>query len=144
MGVPRSGGLRAYFAAARRALRKDGILLLDAYGGAAAQRTSRERTKYRDFTFHWHQADFDPISADYTCHIDFSFPDGSRLPRSFSYHWRLWTLPEIRELLAEAGFSRSAVLMQAWTPDGDPDDEFREVTRGDPDEAWIAYVIAER
>lgn len=136
--------LRAYFRAAHRALRKDGILLLDAYGGPAASRLLRERTQYRGFKFHWHQADFDPITADYTCHIDFTFPDGSRMPKAFSYHWRLWTLPELRELLVEAGFSRVAVLMQGWDAKGKADDEYREVTRADPDEAWIGYLVAER
>jgi len=136
--------LRAYFKAAHRALRKDGMLILDAYGGPSAQRVMRERTQHKGFKFHWHQADYDPISGDYTCHIDFTFVDGSRMPKAFSYHWRLWSLPEIRELLAEAGFSKSAVLLQGWDADGEPDDEFKEAKRGNADEAWLAYIVAER
>lgn len=136
--------MRAYFRAARGALKRDGMLILDAYGGPAAQRVMRERTQHKGFKFVWHQADFDPVSHDYTCHIDFTFPDGSKLERAFSYHWRLWSLPEIRELLAEAGFSRSTVLMQGWDKDGEPDDEFKPVERGNSDEAWLAYIVAER
>lgn len=136
--------LRAYFKAAHRALRKDGMLILDAYGGPSAQRVMRERTQHKGFKFHWHQADYDPISGEYTCHIHFTFPDGSKLPEAFTYRWRLWTLPEIRELLAEAGFRSSAVLLQGWDEDGEPDDEFKEAARGNPDEAWLAYIVAER
>ena len=136
--------LRGYFAAARRALARDGMLLLDAYGGTDAYRILRERTALRGFEYVWHQADYDPISGDYSCHIGFRFPDGSSLPRAFSYHWRLWTLPEIRELLAEAGFSRVSVQMQGYDQDGEPDDEYKEVARGEPDPAWIAYIVAER
>lgn len=136
--------LRAYFRSALRGLRKDGMLILDAYGGPSAQRVMRERTQHKGFKFVWEQADHDPISGEYTCHIHFTFPDGSRLPKAFTYHWRLWTLPEIRELLAEAGFRRSAVLLQGWDADGEPEDEFKEAARGNPDEAWLAYIIAER
>ena len=136
--------LRGYFAAARRALASDGMLVLDAFGGPDAYKIMRERSRVRGFEYVWHQQDFDPVSGDYTCHIGFRFPDGSSLPRAFSYHWRLWTLPEIRELLTEAGFSRVAVQMQGYDADGEPDDEYREVVRGDPDPAWIAYLVAER
>lgn len=136
--------LRAYFKAALRGLRKDGMLILDAYGGPGAQRVLRERTQHKGFKFVWHQADYDPISAAYTCHIDFTFPDGSKLPQAFSYHWRLWTLPEIRELLAEAGFRKSTVLLQGCDKDGEPDDEFKAAERGGADEAWLAYIVAEK
>ncbi len=47
--------------------------------------------------------------AETLCHIDFKFEDGSVQKRAFSYDWRLWILPEIREVLAEAGFRRSTV-----------------------------------
>jgi SAM-dependent methyltransferase len=136
--------LRGYFAAARRALARDGLLILDAFGGPDALKMMRERTQYRRFEYVWHQDDHDPVSGDYTCHIGFRFPDGSSIPRAFSYHWRLWTLPELRELLVEAGFSRVGVQMQGYDAKGEPDDEYREVERGDPDPAWIAYLVAER
>jgi SAM-dependent methyltransferase len=136
--------LRGYFAAARRALARGGLLVLDAYGGGDAQQVMRERTRHRGFTYVWHQADFDPVSARYTCHIGFEFPDGSRIPAAFTYHWRLWTLPELRELLAEAGFGTSRVYLQGDGEDGEGDDEYRESERGSPDPAWLAYLVAER
>ncbi|MBN2886226.1 MAG: class I SAM-dependent methyltransferase, partial [Chromatiaceae bacterium] len=90
------------------------------------------------------QADFDPISARMRCHIHFRFDDGSALERAFRYEWRLWTLPEIRELLAEAGFGRIEVYWQGWDAEGEPDGNFRPVERGTADAAWIAYLSAEK
>ena len=136
--------LRGYFAAARRALARDGLMILDAYGGSDAYRVMRERTAYPGFTYVWRQADYDPVSSAYTCHIDFLFGDGSRLPAAFTYHWRLWTPVEVRELLTEAGFRRVVVHMQGYDRDGEPDDDYLPVERGDPEPAWIAYLVAER
>lgn len=136
--------LAAYFAGVRRALAPDGLFVLDCYGGMDAYDTCRERRKVNGFTYIWEQADFDPISAHASCHIHFKFRDGSRIKRAFSYEWRLWTLPEIRELLAEAGFSRSTVLWQGTDDEtGEGNDVFEPAERGEPDPAWIAYVQAE-
>ncbi len=136
--------LRNYFKRVRRALAPDGLFLLDAYGGMDAYDTCKETRKINGFTYVWEQADFDPISAHATCHIHFKFRDGSRLNRAFSYQWRLWTLPEIRELLAEAGFSSSTVLWQGTDEEtGEGNDIFEPAERGDPDPAWIAYIRAE-
>ncbi len=136
--------LAAYFASVRRALAPDGLFLLDCYGGMDAYDTCKERRKVNGFTYIWEQADFDPISARTLCHIHFKFRDGSRLNHAFSYDWRLWTLPEIRELLAEAGFSKSTVLWQGTDEKtGEGNDIFEPAERGEPDPAWIAYVQAE-
>jgi hypothetical protein len=64
--------------------------------------------------------------------------------RAFSYDWRLWTLPEVRELLAEAGFRRTAVYWEQTGSDGEGNGEYAPAERGDSDPAWIAYVVADR
>jgi hypothetical protein len=137
--------LRRYFERARAALGADGIFMLDAYGGYDAQRVMREREDFGRFTYIWDQAAYDPVTSGTTCHIHFSFPDGSRLNRAFSYHWRLWSLAELREVLAEAGFRASSVYWQGTDPKtGEGTDEFKPVEHGDPDPAWIAYIVAEK
>jgi SAM-dependent methyltransferase len=137
--------LRGYFESVRASLRPGGIFMLDAYGGYDASRVMREREDLGRFTYIWEQADYDPIKAETTCHIHFAFPDGSRLNRAFSYHWRLWTLVELREVLAEAGFRANTVYWQGTDPKtGEGTDEFKPAERGDPDPAWIAYIVAEK
>ena len=137
--------LRRYLERARAALAEGGIFMLDAYGGYDALRVMREREDFGRFTYIWDQAGYDPVTAGTTCHIHFTFPDGSRLNQAFSYHWRLWNLAELREVLAEAGFKASTVYWQGTDPKtGEGTDEFKPVQHGDPDPAWIAYIVAEK
>lgn len=138
--------LKHYFRQAHRALADDGILFLDAYGGHDSFREITEKTKHTEkgFTYIWEQAKYDPISGGLICHIHFSFPDRSRLKRAFTYDWRLWTLPEIRELLAEAGFKKVTVYWQGFDEDGEPDGIFEPVEEGDADAGWICYLTAEK
>jgi hypothetical protein len=134
--------LLGYFRAVHAVLVDDGVFVLDIYGGSEAYAEQEEETDYGLFTYVWDQHSFDPLTARYRCYIHFRFPDGSALPRAFAYDWRLWTLPELRELLAEAGFARSVLYWQGEDEDGEPNGEFRIVERGESDPAWIAYVAA--
>ena len=134
--------LLGYFRAVHAALADDGVFVLDIYGGSDAYAEQEEETDYGLFSYVWDQHSFEPVSARYKCHIHFRFPDGSALKRAFSYDWRLWTLPELRELLAEAGFARSVVYWQGEDEDGEANGEFEIVQRGEADPAWIAYVAA--
>ncbi len=136
--------VRRYFRAVRDHLKDDGLFFLDAFGGSEAYDEMSEKTRLDGFTYIWDQASFDPVSADFVCHIHFRFPDGSRLEKAFSYDWRLWTLPEIRELLAEAGFSKSTVYWEEDTDDDEEEGDYVPVERGVADPAWIAYVVAEK
>jgi hypothetical protein len=137
--------LRRYFMAVHDSLADDGVFILDAYGGSDAYREIRERTKCDDFTYVWDQALFEPISGNLVCHIHFQFPDGSRMKKAFTYDWRLWTLPEIREVLTEAGFRQVTVYWQGTEEDsGEGDGEFEPAKRGEADPAWIVYITAEK
>lgn len=136
--------LRRYFKRCYDALKEDGVLFLDMYGGPEAQEETKEKTKYKKFTYVWHQATFHPVTHFVRCHIDFKFPDGSKIKKAFSYEWRLWTAPEIRELLLEAGFSRATVYWEGEDEDGEGNGEFTPDGEGVADLAWIAYVVAEK
>ena len=137
--------LKAYFERARAALKDDGVLFLDAFGGYDAHRELEERTEYDDFTYVWDQASFDPIHHHMTCLIHFEFSDGSEMRRAFEYYWRLWTLPEIRELLTEAGFSEVSVYWEGTDEDtGEGDGVYEPAEIGDADAGWICYLVARR
>jgi SAM-dependent methyltransferase len=140
--------LKRYFERVRRVLKDNGVFFLDAYGGYDSYRViTEERTVESDsgdFTYVWEQEKYDPITGRLVCHIHFVFPDGSRMDRAFSYDWRLWSLPEIRELLDEVGFRRVICYWQGWDQSGNPDGIFRPVEEGEPDAGWIAYLTAEK
>ena len=137
--------LRRYFEVARETLVDDGILFLDAFGGYEGFREMEEATEYDDFTYVWDQDRYDPITGHMTCRIHFRFPDGSSLDDAFVYHWRMWTLPEIQELLHEAGYSKVTVYWEGTDEEtGEGDGEFRPAEHGEADAGWIAYVVAEK
>jgi len=136
--------LRKYFRSVHRALKPDGLLFLDAFGGYEASREMEEHTPLRRFTYVWDQARFRPVTGELTCHIHFRFPDRSRIDEAFTYDWRLWTLPELRELLQEAGFSRVTVYWEGDDGDGGGDGEFSPSEDGEADAGWVAYLVAEK
>jgi cyclopropane fatty-acyl-phospholipid synthase-like methyltransferase len=137
--------LRRYFKRVRRSLVNDGVFFLDAYGGYDSYREIKERTRHKRFTYIWDQARYNPITGEMLARIHFSFPDGSKLKRAFSYEWRLWTLPEIREVLDEAGFSRVTVYWEGTDEEtGEGNSEFTPAMVGTPDPGWICYLSAEK
>ena len=135
--------MRRYFEKVRGALVEDGVFFLDAYGGYGAFREMKERTENDGFTYIWDQAWYDPITGRQRCHIHFRFPDGSRIRDAFVYEWRLWTLPEIREILEEAGFHDVTVYWQGTDEEtGEGNGEFTPAEHGEADPGWITYITA--
>lgn len=135
--------LKAYFAGVRASLKDDGLFLCDAYGGWESQEPMLEpRRVAGGFTYVWDQHSFDPITHDVVNHIHFEFKDGTKLNKAFTYEWRFWTLPEIKELLLEAGFSQVHVY---WDQaDDDTDEDYRRTTRASNQPGWLAYIVALR
>jgi cyclopropane fatty-acyl-phospholipid synthase-like methyltransferase len=135
--------LKRYFRRVHAGLEPDGIFFLDAFGGYEAYQEMTERTAHGSYTYIWEQARYNPINNEITCHIHFRFRDGSRMDNAFTYHWRLWSLPEITEMLEESGF-RTTVYWEGTGKDGQGDGKFTPATEGEADAAWIAYIVAEK
>lgn len=136
--------MKAYFKTVYDSLKDDGVFFLDAFGGYEAFEEMKEKTKYKGFTYIWDQAHYYPVSGEMTCYIHFKFPDGSKMKKAFEYVWRLWTLPEIREMLEETGFKNPTVYWEGTDDDGDGDGVFTPDEKGEADAGWIAYIVAEK
>jgi SAM-dependent methyltransferase len=140
--------LKQYFKSVHDALKEDGIFFLDAYGGYDSHKEIVEEREIDDggrgFTYIWEQAAFDPISHTMECHIHFTLADGSKMRKAFSYNWRLWTLPEVRDLLEECGFRNVTVYWQGWDKRGEADGDFKPATHAEADAGWICYLTAEK
>ena len=137
--------LRSYFENAYRGLSDDGILFIDSFGGHESWREVKEKTKFKKFTYFWHQKKFDPITHDILCHIHFKFKDGSTMKKAFTYDWRMWTLPELQELMHEAGFSNVTVYWEETDPKtGEGNGEYNPAKHGEDDPSWIVYLSAEK
>ncbi len=133
-----------YFGKIREALVDDGVFFLDAFGGYEAYEEMTEKTKYDDFTYVWDQARYSPVTGEMECYIHFKFPDKSKLKKAFHYTWRLWSLPEITEMLREAGFKNPTVYWEGTDEDGEGNGVFTPDDRGEADAGWIAYIVAEK
>ncbi len=138
--------LRAYFASVRDSLADDGVFFLDFYGGSEALTEVEEVREQDGFDYVWDQARYDPISGSMLCHIHFKFRDGSKMRKAFTYEWRVWTLPEILEILEEAGFKKPTVYWEGEDPDNpeEGNGEFTPREVGDADLAFICYLVAEK
>jgi hypothetical protein len=67
------------------------------------------------------------------------------MKRAFRYEWRLWSIPEIRELLQEAGFDRSEVYWEGTDREtGEGNDVFSPREQAPDDPAWICYIAGYR
>lgn len=105
-----------YLARSRERLRKGGVFVCDTYGGPSAFRTGAvERSHWIEggvrIRYVWEQREADPFTARVVCAMHFRLERGGEIFQSiedaFVYRWRLWSVPELREAMVEAGF--------AWT-----------------------------
>lgn len=137
--------LRTYFETVHRDLADEGILICDAYGGSDSYTEMEEERHLDGFTYVWDQNHYNPVNNDVVNHIHFRFPDGSEMTEAFTYEWRLWSLPEIREILTEAGFRNVTIWWEGTEEDsGEGDGEFEPTEFGEACPGWIAYFTAEK
>jgi SAM-dependent methyltransferase len=137
--------MKRYFRRVRDALVDDGLFILDAYGGSDAFLELKEKREVDGFTYVWDQSHYNPVTGDVVNHIHFRFPDGTRINRAFTYEWRLWTLPELREILSEAGYSDVTVYWEGTDEETDEGNGEWSVTKtGEACAGWVAYIVAEK
>ena len=135
-----------YFRAALGNLNDEGVMVMDMMGGPACYDTTitDKRTIVKGkkgFRYHWQQASFNPVNADATFYIHFRFGDGSRMKRAFEYHWRFWTVPEVREMLREAGFRDSHVYFEQEDEDGEDTGVWERTEQAPNNPSWLCYIV---
>jgi hypothetical protein len=145
--------LRTYFEAARAGIEAGGVLYLDAYGGTEVPMPDRNEREVIDedgvindgepFTYVWEQQRYNPLTAHMDCAIHFEFADGSRIDQAFTYSWRVWSVPELRELLLEAGFTKVRLWAEQEDRDGVGTGSYDEVETLDNEGVWWVYLSAE-
>lgn len=142
-----------YFKHARDALStKGGIFVMDLYGGTSSENKLKLQRRFPNFTYIWEQAEFDIIQRKTRISLHFHLKKEQRKIRhAFSYSWRLWTLPEIRDCLEEAGF-RSVHFWVREMPDSSEitrtegfgagkDIKYEETTSFQQQDSWNAYIV---
>jgi SAM-dependent methyltransferase len=153
-----------YLTHARRCLNPRGVFLADLYGGRDAMKPLTVRRRLRGpagerIEYVWTQVEADPATNLVTDTLSFtvstkSKPTNSksdathtrRFPDAFVYRWRLWSIPELRDAMTDAGFRR----VELYTRMGDALDAegnlyVRPHDRGEPmDENYVVYIAGRR
>ena len=142
--LARTHWLLEYFKAARKRLKADGIFVLDVLGGTDSMGADVNSHHLGDFVYVWEQAHFDPLTHEFLAHIHFEFPDGSRVTKAYTYDWRLWTMPELCDVLRDAGFSATHPLWEKTDARGEGLGLFYEPKRVENQQSWWTYLVAER
>lgn len=131
-----------YLKICRGTLKSEGLFFCDIFGGETACKPDvRRRDLSNGIKYEFEQKDFCPITHHSHFQMSFKFPDGSKIKEAFTYDWRVWTVPEIRDCMIEAGFSRTVV----WFLDeseGTDDATYEPMEETYQRESWHAYIVA--
>ena len=142
--------LRQYFKRAKESLQPGGMFILDIWGGSESQVLQEEPRDIDnpeddgigDFTFIWDQDAFDPTTYFCTMRMHFTFQDDSEMRNAFVYDWRMWTMPEVMELMNEAGFRDVHFLWEGTNrKTNEGTGTYHRVEKGEADLAWVTYII---
>lgn len=147
--------LVTYFKHALNALsKKGGIFVMDLYGGTSSECELKMQRKFPNFTYTWEQAGFDIVQRKTRISLHYTLLNHQKkkLRHAFSYSWRLWSLPEIKDCMEEAGF-RSVHFWIRQMPDSENiknmegfgsarDIKYEEVTSFQQQDSWNAYIVA--
>jgi len=110
-----------YLRRSRSRLRPKGVFIADTYGGASSLTVESKQIEVIApgdvrITYTWDQQSVEPLTGRVFNAIHFSVRDGDGPARAFksafTYDWRLWTVTELRDAYAEAGFTRTDVYDQ--------------------------------
>lgn len=133
--------LKEYFQNAYDRLNNDGIFICDLFGGKDCQEANEQETEHDGFSYFWDQDSWNPITHNAMFYIHFKRKGEKKREKCFAYDWRLWTFPEIREIMMEVGFKDTEALWEGTDEDGDGDGVFTPSEIGEECDSWIGYVV---
>ena len=105
--------------------------------------TEEEETDFDHFTYYWECQRFDPVTHEAFYAIHFRPKGRRKLVNVFTYDWRLWTMPELRDLLLEVGFRKVTPYWEGDDDDGGGNGEFLPY-KNEVENclSWVAYLAA--
>ncbi|MFK7872022.1 MAG: class I SAM-dependent methyltransferase [Oligoflexales bacterium] len=136
--------LKSYFQNVYNTLEEGGVFVVDCFGGSQCHEPIEDETEYEDlgFSYYWDQDSFDPITNEAQFYIHFQRDGEAKREQVFSYDWRMWTLPELKDILEEVGFKKSQIFWEGTEDDGSGNGVFEMTDKGEACEAWVAYIAA--
>lgn len=134
--------LKKYFSQVKTSLNKDGLFIMDLFGGSECMSPIEDIVEHKNFTYYWDCDDFNPITNECVYKIHFK-EKGKRnkIKDVFVYDWRLWSIPEIKEILLEVGFKDVIVYWEGEEKDGTGNGKFKPTKITENCLAWIVYIV---
>lgn len=133
--------LLRYFKACRQSLRPDGLFVVDTFGGPQHGEPSLDKKRLPGLTYFFEQEHFDPINNRTKFSLHFKPKGGRTRKRAFTYDWRMWSIPEIRDIMMDAGFKEVEIYWEGTGRNGRGSGRFIRKARGEPCKVWVAYVV---
>jgi len=135
--------LLEYFTRVREGLNDQGAFFIDLFGGTEARSELVEETEHEDFSYFWDCDNFNPITEECQYYIHFkTHKDNRKYHEVFSYDWRMWSIAELREIMEDAGFSKTIAFWEGDDGDGGGDGEFYKTESAENCESWVTYICA--
>jgi ubiquinone/menaquinone biosynthesis C-methylase UbiE len=137
--------LLQYFKRVKKSLSLEGLFFLDAFGGAEAMVENEEMRVLDNCRYFWECESFNPLTHECFYSIHFQQKNSEKKHRRvFTYDWRYWSLPELKDLLEEAGFRRIFNYWEGDSADGKGGNGvFRKTQKAENCLSWISYVVAQ-
>lgn len=134
--------LKKYFRSVFLSLKPQGLFIVDCFGGPECQSPNEEEREYKDFSYFWDQMSFDAI----TCHAQFQIHfkrKGERKRKNvFQYDWRMWSIPELKDIMEEVGFREVFVYWEGTDKKGEGTGEYkRQEGTSENCSTWVAYLV---
>lgn len=138
------GRLMEYLRRVLARLRSGGIFVCDTYGGESAWRTGSLRRIHHapssergnDYQpsqtstrvhYTWEQRAADPFTARVVSALHFRVEEQGEIVQeltdAFVYHWRIWSVPELRDAMHEAGFEATEFHTRLQAPQASCDND---------------------
>ena len=139
-----------YFQHCYHSLKEDGALMIDLFGGTETEEVMEEETSIshdtiKNFIYTWDLDYFNPITRRAIFYIHFRYPNkGPELKKAFTYDWRIWTIPELQELMLEAGFKDVRIFWEGVDRKGEGNGIFYPTAEEENELTWIVYIVGSK
>ena len=128
-----------YFRQAHGDLADGGMLVIDVTGGTESLSEEAYVSKSEGFEMVWQQENFSPVDHSAELTLRFRFRDGSEIDPPYRYNWRVWSIPELLELLSASGFGDIDIW---WQDDDAGEYGYRRTRKGENATSWVACLAA--
>ena len=138
----------AYFKACLSALQPKGLFIFDLLGGEELPEDEEDATNFKlpdgqKATYYWEHASYNVLSNEAEFYIHYKIKGQKKMNRVFSYDWRMWSLPELKDLLLDAGYSRVDFYWEGDEKNGNGGNGiYRKAQKAKSCPIWLAYIVA--